>query len=196
MSFHCGASCLREQVHHVHALLELVLPGVVHLAADGDYHILPESVLGVDDDLVVGLELVVRVLSFVKYGLEVKGHELFLSGDLVYADDVASPQVGEGAEVGIGQSGVEEEDIGEGEVLGENVCARLFDVAADGDVLVATGRSVFGTDEQWKEARAVLGERAAEARLLLFGTAFAQEPMQEARGRRDVELIDLERLYE
>lgn len=44
-------------------------------------------------------------------------------------------------------------------------------------------------------ARAALGPRAAHAKLLLFGPAFEPELVAAARGREDVELVDLERLY-
>jgi hypothetical protein len=44
-------------------------------------------------------------------------------------------------------------------------------------------------------ARASLGARAERARFLLFGTAFAPGLLAVAGGRRDVELVDLRRLY-
>lgn len=44
-------------------------------------------------------------------------------------------------------------------------------------------------------ARAALGERAARARLLLFGTAFTPGLVAAAARRADVELVDLRRLY-
>jgi hypothetical protein len=47
-----------------------------------------------------------------------------------------------------------------------------------------------------EEARASLGSRAAGAKLLLFGTEFAEEVGDAAGGRHDVELVDLGRLYE
>lgn len=45
------------------------------------------------------------------------------------------------------------------------------------------------------EARAALGDRAAEAKLLLFGAAFTTALVDTAARRADVELIDLPRLY-
>jgi hypothetical protein len=44
-------------------------------------------------------------------------------------------------------------------------------------------------------ARAVLGARAARARLLLVGPRFTEEVERQAEGRHDVELVGLERLY-
>ncbi len=44
-------------------------------------------------------------------------------------------------------------------------------------------------------ARARLGARASNSRLLLFGNVFDQEIRAESRRRSDLELIDLERLY-
>lgn len=46
-----------------------------------------------------------------------------------------------------------------------------------------------------EKARVALGTRAAHARLLLFGAAFHPDLVSAARGRGDVELVDLERLY-
>ena len=46
-----------------------------------------------------------------------------------------------------------------------------------------------------EESRAALGQRGADARLLLFGPSFSDDLAQEAASREDVELIDLERLY-
>jgi len=45
-------------------------------------------------------------------------------------------------------------------------------------------------------ARAALGTRAAGARLLLVGPAFRRDLRSKAAARSDVELVDLERLYE
>ena len=45
------------------------------------------------------------------------------------------------------------------------------------------------------DVRDALGERAAGARLLLFGRDFTRELDAIAKRRADVELIDLERLY-
>jgi uncharacterized protein len=47
-----------------------------------------------------------------------------------------------------------------------------------------------------EKARASLGTRAAHAKLLLFAPAFAPELVAAARARGDVEVIDLQRLYE
>lgn len=46
-----------------------------------------------------------------------------------------------------------------------------------------------------ERARAALATRAAQARLLLFATAFTPQVRAEAADRTDVELVDLERLY-
>ena len=50
--------------------------------------------------------------------------------------------------------------------------------------------------ERLVAARTALGVRAASAKLLLIGRAFAPPLFQQAEARRDVELIDLARLYE
>jgi uncharacterized protein len=47
-----------------------------------------------------------------------------------------------------------------------------------------------------EEARAQLGSGAQEAKLLLFGTEIGDALGREARSRSDVEVVDLERLYE
>ena len=44
-------------------------------------------------------------------------------------------------------------------------------------------------------ARASLGPRAAQAKLLLFAPAFTPELTRVVRSRADVALVDLERLY-
>jgi hypothetical protein len=44
-------------------------------------------------------------------------------------------------------------------------------------------------------ARAALGARASRAKLLLFAPAFHGDLASAAAARRDVELVDLERLY-
>ena len=49
---------------------------------------------------------------------------------------------------------------------------------------------------QLERARASLGHRAAEAKLLLFGAQFGQEVRADAGNRHDVELMDLARLYQ
>jgi len=46
-----------------------------------------------------------------------------------------------------------------------------------------------------EQARAALGAKATDARLLLFATTFSEALEAEAVARTDVELIDLERLY-
>ena len=78
------------------------------------------------------------------------------------------------------------------------------------DVVASTGRSVLALGEaKWSAApvgrgilgrlerkRALLGERAARAKLLLFSSAgFDRGLAAHARGRQDVELVDLRRLY-
>jgi uncharacterized protein len=80
-------------------------------------------------------------------------------------------------------------------------------VVADDDAPVASERRVLAIGEakageriarrhlrELEESRAALGGRAADAKLLLFGPAFAPELVRTAAGRPDVELIDLERL--
>jgi hypothetical protein len=47
-----------------------------------------------------------------------------------------------------------------------------------------------------EEARSALGAKAAEARLLLFATTFSEALQAEAAERTDVELVDLDRLYQ
>lgn len=44
-------------------------------------------------------------------------------------------------------------------------------------------------------ARAALGQRAMDAKLLLIGSAFAADLRSSVKGRGDVELVDLQRLY-
>jgi hypothetical protein len=50
--------------------------------------------------------------------------------------------------------------------------------------------------ERLEQARVALGRRAESARLLLFGSRFTAEVSRRAAARDDVELVDLERLYE
>jgi len=47
-----------------------------------------------------------------------------------------------------------------------------------------------------ERARAHLGPRAKDAKLLLFGSAIDQALRAHADRRSDVEIVDLERLYE
>jgi len=47
-----------------------------------------------------------------------------------------------------------------------------------------------------EDARMRLGERAAGARLLLFGSSFDDVVRSSARERADLEVVDLQRLYE
>jgi uncharacterized protein len=47
-----------------------------------------------------------------------------------------------------------------------------------------------------ESARAHFGERAADAKLLLFGATFDDALLAEAERRRDLEIVDLERLYD
>jgi uncharacterized protein len=53
----------------------------------------------------------------------------------------------------------------------------------------------LGHLDRLERVRAALGDRAADATLLLFGTRFAKRLLQVAGGRSDVELVDLDRLY-
>lgn len=46
-----------------------------------------------------------------------------------------------------------------------------------------------------EEIRAALGPRAADAKLLLFGSRFSAEVVRAGRRRTDVEVVDLERMY-
>ncbi|HSJ24732.1 MAG TPA: hypothetical protein VK929_08705, partial [Longimicrobiales bacterium] len=81
-------------------------------------------------------------------------------------------------------------------------------VAAADDGTEAAARSVVAIGEakagetlttrhvrQLERARAGLGTRAAEAKLLLFGSEFDEAVRVAAKRRHDVELIDLPRLY-
>lgn len=77
---------------------------------------------------------------------------------------------------------------------------RTDDVPSDRTVL-AIGEAKAGEVmtvahlHKLERTRAVLGARAAQAKLLLFAPAFAPPLRTEAAGRPDLELIDLERLY-
>ena len=80
-------------------------------------------------------------------------------------------------------------------------------VAAD-DANMPSGRTILALGEakagerittrhlqRLEAARAALGDRAADARLLFFGVAFAPAMQSAAEQREDIELIDLDRLY-
>jgi hypothetical protein len=56
-------------------------------------------------------------------------------------------------------------------------------------------RISMGHLHRLEPARAALGERAAGARLLLFGIAHDSAVAEAAAARMDIELIDLQRLY-
>jgi uncharacterized protein len=69
------------------------------------------------------------------------------------------------------------------------------DVCAIGEA--KAGETVgVGHLRRLEKARASLGTRAAHAKLLLFAPAFAPELVAAARARGDVEVVDLQRLYE
>lgn len=85
--------------------------------------------------------------------------------------------------------------------------AQLDVVVAAADAATASERSILAIGEaksgerisqrhlrRLEAARAALGRRAKEAKLLLFGAEFAPELIAAAQ-RVDVELIDLERMY-
>lgn len=61
----------------------------------------------------------------------------------------------------------------------------------------AKAGEIVGTERlrALENARAALGTRAAQARLLLFAPGFTAGIRDEAAGRPDLELVDLERLY-
>lgn len=80
------------------------------------------------------------------------------------------------------------------------VAAADSDLASERSVLVLgeakAGERITGRHlRRLEEARTALGDRAAEARLLLFGVDFAPEVAATASRRADVQVIDLERLY-
>lgn len=79
-------------------------------------------------------------------------------------------------------------------------------IAVDGDTpaertVVAIGEAKAGEKltighlKRLESARFALGSRASDAKLLLFGARFDPALTTAAKGRSDVELIDLERLY-
>lgn len=83
-------------------------------------------------------------------------------------------------------------------------------IAADGAMstppqqrtVVAVGDAIFGSEvsdidlHRLMDARALLGPKAATAKMLLFGTAFDPVVEEAAAERKDLELVSLERLYE
>lgn len=92
--------------------------------------------------------------------------------------------------------------------LADGTPAQIDVVVAVDDAAEASERTVLSIGEakvgerisqrhlhRLQEARVALGDRAADAKLLLFGTAFTAALMEMAAGRADVELIDLARLY-
>ena len=97
--------------------------------------------------------------------------------------------------------------VGPSGVVVDGVDAELdVVVAGDGDVpgeraVLAIGEAKAGETvggrhvARLERVRAALGARAADARLLLFGSAFTKELSDEASRRRDIELVGLERLY-
>lgn len=99
--------------------------------------------------------------------------------------------------------------VGPSQVTIEKTDYQLDVVIADGtDGVTPSERRVLAIGEakagesvgmphltHLERARAALGALAADAKLLLFAPAFANELRQAAKGRHDVELIDLERLY-
>ena len=78
---------------------------------------------------------------------------------------------------------------GEGEVSGERTVLAIGEAKA-GQTMGA------GHLARLERVRAALGTRAVGARLLLFGVAFTDPLVADGRRREDVELVDLDRLYE
>lgn len=82
------------------------------------------------------------------------------------------------------------------------VAAGRADVAPADRIVLAIGEVKAGDTIELRHlhrletARSSLGTRAARARLLLVGVAFARDLEEAAAARSDIELIDLERLYE
>lgn len=82
----------------------------------------------------------------------------------------------------------------------------LVAVSDDGDspgerTITALGEAKSGEEitfshlNKLERFRDTLGDRASDATLLLFGTRFAENLVARIKERRDVELVDLERLY-
>ena len=78
---------------------------------------------------------------------------------------------------------------------GEGVAPSEREVHAIGEAKVG---ETLGTGilRRLENARASLGARAAHARLLMFAPAFHPDLVAATRDRDDVELVDLDRLYE
>jgi uncharacterized protein len=102
------------------------------------------------------------------------------------------------------------EHVGPSTVMMPDGTERQLDVVvASDDADAASDRTVSAIGEakagetvsqrhlhRLQEVRDALGERAAASKLLLFGPAFTRDLRASTRDRRDVELIDLERLYD
>jgi uncharacterized protein len=83
------------------------------------------------------------------------------------------------------------------------VVASGSDGAAPADrAVLAIGEAKVGETldlrhlHRLERARTALGTRASQARLLLIGTSVSDELRTEASGRSDLEIVDLERLYD
>lgn len=70
---------------------------------------------------------------------------------------------------------------------------RTVSVIGEAKVSAELGRAHL---DKLERARAALGERARDARLLFFGSRFSPFLRDAARTRHDVDLVDLERLYD
>lgn len=94
---------------------------------------------------------------------------------------------------GTGATGVREIDV---------VVAADDAVEPSGRTVRALGEAKVGEDftlghvRRLEDARMALGDRAAGARLLLFGSSFDDAVRASARERADLEVVDLQRLYE
>jgi uncharacterized protein len=81
------------------------------------------------------------------------------------------------------------------------VAAGNGEVAPSERTVLAVGEAKAGETvgmghlRELEQARAALGTRAAQAKLLLFAQAFAPGLVADAARRADLELVDLERLY-
>lgn len=100
--------------------------------------------------------------------------------------------------------------VGSSAITGPDRTEMELDIVAttDGADLKAEERTVLAIGEakvskrlsvshlrRLETARALLGERASQSKLFLFGTDFEPTLLEQASSRHDVELIDLVRLY-
>ena len=109
----------------------------------------------------------------------------------------ASPRTLGGEPVHVGPSSVSHDGI-EHEL--DILVAGAGEVPGDREV-IAIGEAKSGEEQgrghlrALERARTALGQRAVGATLLCVGPRFSADLVDEAAGRSDVELIDLERLY-